>query len=66
MEFIFKSKRKRNKHTASLDRIDSTKAYTKKNVPWVHKDINKMKHNLKLVTFLQYCKNITKHNNGKV
>ena len=27
----------------SLDRIDSSKGYTKDNIQWIHKDINKMK-----------------------
>lgn len=32
--------------TASLDRIDSKKNYTKDNVQWVHKTVNKIKQNL--------------------
>lgn len=32
--------------TASLDRIDSLKGYTKDNIRWIHKDINMMKSNL--------------------
>jgi len=32
--------------TASLDRIDSDEGYTKDNVQWVHKDVNKMKQDL--------------------
>ena len=30
-------------HTASIDRIDSTKGYTLRNIQLVHKDINMMK-----------------------
>lgn len=32
--------------TASLDRIDSNKGYTKDNIQWVHKTINRMKGSL--------------------
>lgn len=46
--------------TASLDRIDSTKAYTVDNIQWVHKDINIMKGAMKEENFLYYCKKITK------
>ena len=47
--------------TASLDRIDSDKGYTLGNVQWVHKDINAMKLDLSLTSFLEYCKLITEH-----
>lgn len=42
--------------TASLDRIDSSKGYTKNNVQWVHKDINKMKSNYSSQYFIEQCK----------
>lgn len=41
--------------TASLDRIDNTKGYTKSNIWWVHKDINRMKGTLPLHRFLELC-----------
>jgi hypothetical protein len=50
------------KRNASLDRIDSSKGYTKENVQWVHKDINKMKQNLKEEYFIRMCEYVTKHN----
>lgn len=50
--------------TASLDRIDSNKGYTKDNVQWVHKDINMMKQTHNNEEFLLWCKKITKHNLG--
>lgn len=31
-------------NTASLDRIDSNKNYTKENIQWIHKDVNLMKN----------------------
>lgn len=42
--------------TASLDRKDSTKGYTKDNVWWIHKDINKMKMDFTLDKFKELCK----------
>lgn len=44
-----------NDKTASLDRIDSNKGYIKGNVQWVHKDINKIKSNLKEDYFINLC-----------
>lgn len=49
---------KNGKTTASLDRIDSSKGYIKKNVQWVHKDVNKMKSNLNEKDFIELCKNV--------
>jgi len=48
--------------TASLDRIDSSKGYNIKNVQWLHKDVNKMKMDLKQEDFIQYCQLIAKNN----
>lgn len=48
-------------NTASLDRIDSTKAYEEGNVQWVHKDINRMKGNFSDEQFIQLCKAVTDH-----
>lgn len=48
---------------ASVDRIDSSGGYTKDNVQWVHRDINKMKSDLKTKDFIMYCKLI--YLNGK-
>lgn len=53
---------KNRKWTASLDRIDSSKEYTKDNIQFVHKDINKMKMNLDEEQFLKYCKIIAEYN----
>lgn len=49
------------KENASLDRIDSSKGYTKDNVWWVHKDINKIKLNLPFDYFVYLCAVITNH-----
>jgi len=43
------------KHTASLDRIDSSKGYVANNVQWVHKDINLMKSNFPQDRFIELC-----------
>ena len=44
--------------TASLDRIDPMKGYTKENVQWIHKDINKMKQALTQDHFINLCKQV--------
>ncbi len=49
--------------TASLDRIDSTRGYTKDNVQWLHKVVNKMKLNMTDNEFIEWCKLITKNKN---
>jgi uncharacterized C2H2 Zn-finger protein len=51
----FQKKEDREYHTASLDRIDSTKPYEKGNIQWVHKDINYMKCDFTQKEFLNYC-----------
>lgn len=42
-------------HTASLDRIDSSKGYIEDNVQWVHKDVNVMKRSLSDAEFIEFC-----------
>lgn len=51
-------KRGTHVHTASLDRIDSTKGYIPGNVQWVHKTINRMKSNLQEFDFIQWCSKV--------
>lgn len=41
--------------TASVDRIDSNKGYTKDNIQIVHKDVNKMKFTLSDADFIALC-----------
>lgn len=48
-----------NGQTASLDRIDSSKGYIAGNVQWIHKDINKMKWDMKIDNFIDLCKKIS-------
>lgn len=48
--------------TASLDRIDSRKTYTKDNIQWVHKDINCMKWDLTTTEFVNWCKLVAENN----
>ena len=50
-------------YTASLDRIDSSKGYTKTNVQWVHKKINQIKMDMNQTEFIELCKQVYKHNN---
>lgn len=49
-------------HTASLDRIDSSKGYIKDNVQWVHKDINMMKRTYDQDYFINLCKKVALFN----
>lgn len=50
--------------TASLDRIDNTKGYTKDNVWWVHKTMNQLKNNMSMSDLLYWSKLIVdKHGN---
>lgn len=49
------STQKKGRSTASLDRIFSNYGYTKDNVWWVHKDINRMKNNFRVEQFHWYC-----------
>ena len=44
----------------SLDRIDSSKGYTKDNVQWVHKDINMMKRHYSTEYFKYLCAKVAK------
>ena len=47
---------------ASLDRIDSSKGYTKENIQWVHKDVNIMKWDFGQDYFIKVCHMIAKNN----
>ncbi len=62
--FASSNKDKRNglKTTASLDRIDSKKSYTKDNVQWVHKHVNFMKQAYSQSYFINLCKIIADNN----
>lgn len=51
---------KNGEQTASIDRIDSTKGYTKDNIQWVHKDVNKMKNAFPQERFIEICKLVAK------
>lgn len=43
-------------HTASIDRIDSSKGYIKENVQLLHKDVNFMKQQYSQEYFIEICK----------
>lgn len=57
--------RKRAEGTISLDRVDSTKGYTKNNVQWVHKNVNLMKMYLPQAEFLEWCGKVWKHHQNR-
>ncbi len=57
----------RKNHTASLDRVDSSKPYTAGNVQWVHKTVNIMKNVLPQDEFIAWCgavQDFAKNNNN--
>ncbi len=51
---------KRKPNTISLDRLDSSKGYTKKNVVFCTATVNKMKWSLSAKDFIEICKQISK------
>jgi hypothetical protein len=53
--------RNRKNNTASLDRKDSTKGYTKDNIQWVHKRINQMKNKYSDSEFIEWCKKVANY-----
>lgn len=57
-EIGISSKYVHEKTTASLDRIDSNHGYTLNNIQWVHKDLNQMKSDRSMETFLSWIKTI--------
>lgn len=63
--FRFKETSKRAGQTASLDRIDSRKHYSRDNVQWIHKDLQSMKMNKDQKSFLEWCNKISEYNKLK-
>lgn len=55
----YKKRTNPGESTASLDRIDSSKGYTKDNIQWVHKDVNKMKNGYTEERFKEICRLVT-------
>lgn len=60
--YINFSDNRRENHSASLDRIDSTKGYIKDNVQWVHKDVNIIKQFYSQNYFIFLCSKIADNN----
>jgi hypothetical protein len=52
----------KNNTTASLDRINSNLGYVKRNIQWLHKDVNMMKQKLSQDRFIEICKVVANHN----
>jgi hypothetical protein len=63
-EIGISSKCVHEKTTASLDRIDSSKGYTIDNIQWIHKDLNQMKSDRSMETFLYWIKTIYENKFG--
>lgn len=53
--------RQKDETTASLDRIDSDLDYVPGNVHWVHKNVNKLKLDLKEWEFIAVCEEVSRH-----
>lgn len=53
--FASNAQAKSGETTASLDRIDSKKGYTKDNIQWIHKDLQFMKSDFTQEEFIRYC-----------
>ena len=51
----------RNCQTASLDRINSQAGYTRENIQWIHKDINKFKRDFDEKTLIEWCFKVLLH-----
>ena len=51
-----------DKNSWSLDRIDSSAGYTRDNIQYVHKDINRMKNKYSQEYFIKMCKRVAEHN----
>jgi hypothetical protein len=51
-----------NNNTASLDRIDSSKGYTKDNIQWVHTMVNMSKNKYDNNKFIEMCKLVAINN----
>lgn len=47
--------------TASLDRIDSEAGYVSGNVQWIHKQLQRMKHDLSDADFIYWCGRVANH-----
>jgi|DEB0MinimDraft_4_1074332.scaffolds.fasta_scaffold51846_2 hypothetical protein len=63
--FFAKTNKTITQSTASLDRIDPSKGYTKENIQWVHKKVNQMKWDLQQFDFIQICKEVVKNESNK-
>jgi len=65
-EMGISSKYVHKKTTASLDRIDSSLGYTIDNIQWIHKDLNQMKSDRSMETFLYWIQTIYKNKFGSL
>lgn len=62
LDVVFGKETKKGKQTASVDRLDSTKPYTKDNIQIVHKDINFSKWVFSQQKFIELCKAVRDFN----
>lgn len=63
VELFFTASKKDKKYgIASLDRIDSSKGYIKRNIQWIHKSLQVMKWDKKQDEFINWCKLVAVNN----
>lgn len=62
---LYWNKNRKSESNASIDRIDSSKGYTKDNIQIVHKIINTMKMDAQQKDFINMCNLVTKKANIK-
>lgn len=65
LKFGINARDEKKNRTASLDRINSSKGYTKDNIQWVHKVVNIMKNDINHSEFLEIINLIQENSYGK-
>lgn len=58
------SKNGQREQSASLDRKDNSKSYTKENIRWIHKQLNQMRIRINDEDFLKWCKLVAEANSA--
>lgn len=62
---LIKTKKNKNKQTASIDRIDSSKGYVEGNLQWIDKWVNLMKSDFSQDEFIFICQQVVDYKGNK-